>query len=137
MVSSIARGGGPLYWCHRQLRGPGRTCWGHRHPLDWQRRLRGLMLRAGPGTGTAQSSSEGPGYEGHLLSVVTQLPRYRSLQLRPGLVERPQPGLQGPSVLWEAGTHVVIVFLLFKPPEVVLDQEGGVELAHCNLLLEH
>ena len=95
------------------------------------------MLRAGAGTGTAQSSSEGPGYEGHLLRIVTQLPGDGSLQLGSGLVERPQTGLQGPGVLGEAGAHVVIVFLLLEPPEVVLDEEGGVELAHCNLLLQH
>ena len=95
------------------------------------------MLRAGPGTGTAESSSDGARDEGHLLGVVAQLARDGSLQLRPGLVERPQSGLQGPGVLGQAGAHVVVVLLLLEPPEVVLDEEGGVEFAHSDLLLKH
>ena len=84
-----------------------------------------------------ESSADGAGYEGHLLRVVTQLAGDCSLQLRAGLVQGPQSRLQGSGVLGQTSPHVVIVLLLLKPPEVVLDEEGGVELSNRDLLLQH
>ena len=124
------RGGGPL-------RGAARSCWGGGHPLHRQGSLRGLGLGTGPTAGAAEGTADGARDEGHLLGVVTQFPGDGSLQLGTGLVQGPQAGLQGPRVLRQTCPHVVVVFLLLEPPEVVLDEEGGVELSNRDLLLQH
>ena len=95
------------------------------------------MVGAGATGGAAEGPANGARDEGHLLRVVTQFTGDGSLQLRPGLVQGPQAGLQGPRVLRQTCPHVVIVFLLLEPSEVVLDEEGGVELSNCDLLLQH
>jgi hypothetical protein len=52
-------------------------------------------------------------------------------------VEGAEAGLEGQAALLEAGAVQAVVFLLFEAAEVVLDEEGGVELAHGYFLLQY
>ena len=97
--------------------------------LEWRRTTLGSH-------GSSQSTAD----EWHLfmLSLITKFTGDCSLQLRTCFMQSPESGLKRMSLLGDGScAHVIIVFLLLEPSEVVLDEECGVELANCHLLLEN
>ena len=68
--------------------------------------------------------------------LVAQLTGDGALELWPGLVQGSEAGLERSSVLRGAGRgHVVIVLLLLESSEVILNEEGGIELANSHFFL--
>ena len=124
--------------CDGQLWGDADGRGGGRQVGNWHSSL-GLFHSRLPwerGTRLLHGSTEHAGDKRHLFSGVAQVPGNGSLQLRPSLVESSKTSLQR-EVVGNDDAHLVEVFLLLEPAEVVLDQEGGIELPHCDLLFQH
>ena len=85
------------------------------------------------------SRPDDPSDEGHVLfchGCVAQVPGDGPLQLRASLVQGPQACLQRQQIIPTSEGQLLMVLLFLESPEVVLDQECGVELANSYFLLQ-